>query len=546
MRISLAISHTPWIPERVEVMGNLCLELGIAYGPHSHIDNNSFAVVQVFDEKAPNHVWSEKMWEWAAGEDVDWCLFLQDDTVLRTSAEKEGAFYDLLVCRLEEAEEKAAYIVGLHVAHPAARALEDDRKLSFATSDGVVGVGYAVRRQTLAEFLQWRCLDLEDGAIEKTTEDGLLALYALAHDLAVYHPLPALIDHNTSLASTYGNDDHSNRQTTSRLDPALWYVRAHEAPRTPHLGRFYEASPKMLAEVLRDPPTARDIAAWEADDGAWERRRLYHAERGREEPGEGSRARIFIAVPSARDGMHPAVASGIFNLLKAGFEINSPFEMLGPLVQSADICKTREQLAWIFLNETDATHMLFLDDDVAVSPACVEGMLAADSGLVCTPYPKRGGIDWAAVAHQGMQTGMVSEAPFEAVAYRYALRVGPEGMAPGSDHCAAVVGAPLGASLIRRQELQALSDACTQRIRSTFPDGTVRTIPALFGLLTDKCADGVGVERLSEDFSFCHRWRSHGGVVKLYLGPGSPVDHYGAHCFRGHIEALGFRRQVVK
>src|SRR5258708_3759925 len=134
MRVSLAISHTPWKEERLASMGRLMQSLGVP---------NGFEAFEVFGDPAANHEWSEAMWSWAADQDVDWCVFLQDDTLVCPDFRK--AFEGLLSPERD--------VIGLQVAHPSAPRLYDDGYKWFTTSDALVGVAYAIRQADLAAFL---------------------------------------------------------------------------------------------------------------------------------------------------------------------------------------------------------------------------------------------------------------------------------------------------------------------------------------------------------------------------------------------------------
>lgn len=46
-------------------------------------------------------------------------------------------------------------------------------------------------------------------------------------------------------------------------------------------------------------------------------------------------------------------------------------------------------------------------------------------------------------------------------------------------------------------------------------------------------------ELLSEDYSFCHRWRQMNGTILMYVGEGSPLAHVGRHSFTGTFADLG-------
>jgi hypothetical protein len=238
--ISLAISHTPWVPARVESMDRLRGQLG-EYPPlRAHVDEPPTGYYEEFTEKAPNDVWSERMWRWAAETSAEWCLFLQDDVIVAPH------FWTILRAMLGVTGDR---VIGLEVATHAAPALYRDGFRWAMTSDGLIGVGYVMRRDALIEFLKWRRECLKPGWIGKLNEDDLIGLWCLASGNRVWHPIPTIIDHDTTIASSYGNDHHSNRRPLVRWDtvpagmaaamcaPTFWLGPAR------HLGCFYLDSP---------------------------------------------------------------------------------------------------------------------------------------------------------------------------------------------------------------------------------------------------------------------------------------------------------------
>ena len=80
------------------------------------------------------------------------------------------------------------------------------------TADGLVGVGYVVPVPILKVFLEWRATNLCKGAVESVTEDTLLCVFGVVTGRRFLHPTPTIIDHDTSIASTYGNDAHGHRR----------------------------------------------------------------------------------------------------------------------------------------------------------------------------------------------------------------------------------------------------------------------------------------------------------------------------------------------
>jgi hypothetical protein len=67
------------------------------------------------------------------------------------------------------------------------------------------------------------------------SEDTMLGLWCAVTRRKVYHPIPTPIDHDTSIPSTYGNDEHHYRKPLvtwrdapagARLDDSNWWMAA--------------------------------------------------------------------------------------------------------------------------------------------------------------------------------------------------------------------------------------------------------------------------------------------------------------------------------
>jgi len=231
--ISIAISHTPWIEERVASFQRLLGQLGPCE-------------VMSFQDRMPNWAWSFLMWQWAAMEapvDVTHCLFLQDDV------EVAPDFW----AQLRQMIAQVPYeIIGLESCHPAAPKIASEGIGWYTTIDGLVGPGYVFPRQLLADFIGWRKRELMPGAAVRISEDTLIGVYAMARGRKIYHPVPTIIDHDTSIKSSYLNDEHKHRRPL-----ATW--RTHDrstldcdASNAVHLGRFYESNHWLCRQYVYD------------------------------------------------------------------------------------------------------------------------------------------------------------------------------------------------------------------------------------------------------------------------------------------------------
>lgn len=532
MTLSVAISHSPWVPERVESFKRLCTWLEIGNAPdwtclNQHVSSH----VAIFQDREPNWSWSEKMWSWAASTAATHCLFLQDDVI------PMPGFWDALQAMVEANPDA---IIGLETAHPAAAVLRDEGANWMTTADGLIGVAYVMPRETLKKFLLWRSSALKPGAVEAVSEDSLIGLYAAWHGLRIWHPIPTIIDHDTTIASTYGNEGHKNRRPSVKWDEDHTQLQSfeHWLPHSamPHLGLYYVATPALLEKWLKDS-TPNQIQRVGQDRGHAEARRIWYAKRGRM-PVDEDQKRIFVAIPN-RGTIHPETALSIWKL--RGEEFLTEWDITDVRQESADICRIRARMVRHFLYETDATHLLFVDSDVAFTPDAVRGMLDADRDFVAIPYPRRDVIDFPMVREMG-----ASEVATPALAYRYSCKLIANPPELDADACAEVEAMPLGCALISRRLLAEMTDVALDYpsdLGRWFQDeiipGQFKKTAALFNLIT---VENGGL--LSEDYSFCYRVRAvHGQKIWMYLGLGSPASHHGSWSYHGDIESFGYRRE---
>jgi hypothetical protein len=238
---ALAISHTPWIPERVKSMTRLCTQLlaHAAEGLGAVHEMMGIEAFQTFEDRCPNYTWHAQMCRWVASTEASHGLFLQDD--VEVAPNFWPALKALVTARPDA-------IIALEAVHPGGQCLARAGVRGYTTSDGLIGVGYVIPRYLVSKFQNWKPDKLRRGAIEDCTEDCMLNLFALDEGIKIFHPCPTLITHDTTLASTYGNDSHSHRAPTVTWRDAdvLGFEAADlEKPEfwgsdeVPHLGRFY-------------------------------------------------------------------------------------------------------------------------------------------------------------------------------------------------------------------------------------------------------------------------------------------------------------------
>lgn len=568
--ISLAIPHTPWIPERVETLKRLRQSLGLG----ENLDElpEELSTYALFTERAANHVWSGDMWRWGATQSTTHFLSLQDDVLVAPN------FWRALEAMLVAVPDE---VIGLEAAHAAGPALNLEGWQWYTTSDMLVGVGYVMPTSLLNEFLEWRATKLKPGSIEKLTEDTMIGVWCLATGRRIWHPIPTIIDHDVTVASTYGNDAHANRRPTVRWhaekseqekleQPGRWAMNIKSAP---HLGRFYDATPSLAYEHVEGFSPGEFNRA-RADDGRDVKRRLYYQGRSRM---PRPSVRVVLATPSRGSPNIRHVETLLKLKNDEAIEFVDPWELVAALRQNDDVVKVRSRMVRSFL-ETDATHLFFVDDDVSFEPVLLRGLLAARRDFVSAPYPRRDRVHWERVA-QLARAGM--KIAVEAAAYTYSIGLTPAQLRGewevDSAHCAKIDWIGLGCGLLSRSCAEAMvahhqklgldSETVSGMLQC---DGVGRSqlearIRVLVeeveawrmgrrGLDFDDLLDGrhyptVALFNLmnrgplyGEDRSFCTRLREAGFDVDLYFGAGSPATHHGEHAYQGHLEAFGLTK----
>lgn len=241
--ISLAVSHTPWVPDRVESMARLREQLGTVKDDLGYMRDPLPPIETYYEctEKAPVHYWAETMHRWGAEKPSSHIVFLQDDITIAPN------FYEALRAMVDTHPDD---IIGLESVHPGAMSLARAGARGYTTSDGLIGVGYVFPRSVLIEKLAWQTYDVKSGGVEAVTEDCLINMFAISSGRRIWHPCPTIIKHDTSLASTYGNDDHVYREPSVTWidgDVCGWAIEDLAKPefwpkRSTHLGHFYSGT----------------------------------------------------------------------------------------------------------------------------------------------------------------------------------------------------------------------------------------------------------------------------------------------------------------
>lgn len=242
---------------------------------------------------------------------------------------------------------------------------------------------------------------------------------------------------------------------------------------------------------------------------------------------------VVIATPCLDGRVGVGYMNSVLRLMAAvGNRIGLTIIQVGG---DALVTRARAMLAAQFLDNPDATHLLFVDSDIAFDPGQFERLLSQDKDFTGAFYPVRR-IDWPKLAHN---LAIGEPAPTAGLDYVGALCTGAALRLENQFATATYAGT--GFMLLKRCVLEKLAGAHPELaftgIHGTeMYGGARRNQYALFDPLIDPDTG----DYLSEDFAFCRRWRALGGEIWLDLR--STLTHSGSADFVGDTGVRHFPR----
>jgi hypothetical protein len=244
-----------------------------------------------------------------------------------------------------------------------------------------------------------------------------------------------------------------------------------------------------------------------------------------------AQSRIMVATPCFGGKVTQGYMLSVIRLMSyaktAGFDVS--LTMAG---YDALISRARSTLVAAFLDETQATHLLFVDADISFEPSQVERLLRIDKEFSGALYPLKT-IDWDQIPPRCVQNAETIRQA--ALSYVGTFCLDAERKQDGDFATGTYVGG--GFQLIRRTALQRMIAAYPEtqfrRVQELPMSGArARTPPSsnLFALF-DCIIEAETSTYLSEDYSFCLRWRKIGG--EIWIDGASRLSHCGPYEFVG-------------
>lgn len=238
------------------------------------------------------------------------------------------------------------------------------------------------------------------------------------------------------------------------------------------------------------------------------------------------RPHVFLATPCYGGVVTQGYMQSVIGVMQRasldGYDVT-----LALLGQDALITRSRNTLLAHFMASNAATHILFVDSDISFDPAIVRRLIAADKDIVAACYPLKTHY-WDSHAEQRLRHGE----PVNTAGLRYVGELCEAPLAEREGDLATATYVGTGFMLITRSTIL--------RMITTYPETRYKTIHAyaneqscgsMFHALFDCMIDPATQTYLSEDFTFCHRWRALGG--QIWLDTTSCLTHTGPTDFHG-------------
>ena len=240
---------------------------------------------------------------------------------------------------------------------------------------------------------------------------------------------------------------------------------------------------------------------------------------------------ISIATPCFGGTVTQSYVLSVIRLMSyaksAGFKVS-----LSLAGYDALISRARSTLVAAFLDEARATHLFFVDADISFEPQQVERLLRFDKGFTGALYPLKS-IDWDLIPQRCVNGGE----SIRQSALSYVGTFCNAAERKQEKEFATAIYAGGGFQLIRRSALERMVAAYPEthfnRVHGLPMSGSrcdevqSSNLFALFDCIIDRETGTY----LSEDYSFCLRWRKIGG--EIWLDTASKLTHSGPYQFVG-------------
>ena len=242
------------------------------------------------------------------------------------------------------------------------------------------------------------------------------------------------------------------------------------------------------------------------------------------------KARLFVATPMYGGMCTGMYASAVMQCVGAfgqqGIQMYYSFMMNESLITRA-----RNSMAHDFL-KSDATHLMFIDADIAFNPNDIPRMVDADKDIICGIYPKKE-INWVQVS-EAVKNGVPPDhLQYHTGAFVLKLAHGEQSKTGSINEPIEIANGGTGFMLIKRKVFEGLQDKVPSYTNDMYHAiDTVREIKIIKEFFATSI-DEESNRLLSEDYHFCKIARENGFTV--WCAPWASFSHTGTYNFSGQL-----------
>ncbi|MDG6095004.1 hypothetical protein LOC54_07765 [Acetobacter sp. AN02] len=240
--------------------------------------------------------------------------------------------------------------------------------------------------------------------------------------------------------------------------------------------------------------------------------------------------RVFIATPCFGGLVTQTYVQSVIGCMVAAQDqgVELTLSLVG---NDALITRCRNTLVQQFMQQPDATHLLFIDSDIGFPHDAIGRLVAAGKDVIGGLYPLKDRY-WNEMTAERIARGE----PADTASLRYVGECEKLHETPAGSPLVQVAYAGTGFLLISRNAIERLilahPESAYTRIDAArdgngAQDRSAGTAWALFECMIDPATGTY----LSEDFAFCQRWRDIGGDI--WLDPSLILTHVGPSSFTG-------------
>lgn len=206
MKLGVYIAHAGWMPGRRETLDRLLKDLPDAI---------------VVESKGPEHAstWASRLYDRALTDAPDHACFLNDDVFVCPR------FVEVLnTMHLARPDD----VLALHTTSPMAQMLLAARQRWFRAF-WLTGPAYSFPLDRLKSLVAYRAR-IPRWFIESRNEDNVAMQWMWHEQKPAWHPIPAIVKHDTTVPSSLGYDKHPLRaptftweHTPIEITPSFWF-----------------------------------------------------------------------------------------------------------------------------------------------------------------------------------------------------------------------------------------------------------------------------------------------------------------------------------